>query len=122
MAVNSSVGEVVVEVSASDADSGSNGEITYLLSGSEADRFRVDPITGEVTVVRPLDYETYTEPYVLTAIARDNGKPCWDASEKCCVSVRSVSEVFCLCWDVSDKCVTMCCVSGVRCQDVLGKC
>ena len=69
--VNSSVGVSVIQVTATDADAGSNGEISYLLSGS--DRFIIDSVTGEITVARPLDYETVIEPYTLTVIARDNG-------------------------------------------------
>lgn len=63
----------VIQVSATDADSGTNGQIFYILSGSEAERFNIDTNSGLITVVQPLDYETYTEPYVLTVIARDNG-------------------------------------------------
>ena len=71
--MNSSLGEEVVTVAATDDDSGSNGEISYLLSGSGADTFTIDS-TGLVTVAQPLDYETFPGPYVLTVIARDNGE------------------------------------------------
>ena len=74
MSANSSVGAVVTQVVATDADTGSNGEISYHLSGSEAERFQIDSVTGEVTVAHPLDYESVTEPFVLTVIARDNGE------------------------------------------------
>ena len=68
------MGAVVTQVVATDADTGSNGEISYHLSGSEAGRFQIDSVTGEVTVARPLDFESVTEPFVLTVIARDNGE------------------------------------------------
>lgn len=70
--VNSSVGAEVVRVSATDADSGPNAEISYLLSGSRAETFHIDS-SGLVTVVEPLDHETFPGPYVITVIARDNG-------------------------------------------------
>ena len=61
-------------MTATDADSGSNGAISYHLSGSEVERFAVDAVTGEVTVTKPLDYESTTDPYVLTVIAQDSGE------------------------------------------------
>ena len=70
--VNSSLGAEVVTVVATDDDAGSNGEISYLLSGSGAGMFSINS-TGLVTVAQPLDYETFPGPYVLTVIARDNG-------------------------------------------------
>ena len=70
--VNSSLGAEVVTVVATDDDAGSNGEISYLLSGSGAGMFSINS-TGLVTVAQPLDYETFAGPYVLTVIARDNG-------------------------------------------------
>ena len=68
------MGAAVIQVTATDADVGSNGEISYHLSGSEVERFHIDPATGEVTVAQPLDYESVTQPYVLTVIARDSGE------------------------------------------------
>ena len=74
ISTNSSLGELVIQVTATDDDAGSNGEIAYRLSGSEVERFAIDSVTGEVTVAVPLDYETVTEPYVLTVIAEDSGE------------------------------------------------
>ena len=77
--MNSSVGVEVLTVRATDADSGPNGEVSYFLSGSEVGRFLIDGTSGVVTVRMPLDYETFTEPYVLTVIASDSGR------QSCCV-------------------------------------
>ena len=63
----------MLQVTATDDDVGSNGAISYSLSGSDVETFAIDPNTGVVTVARPLDYETVSEPYTLTVIARDNG-------------------------------------------------
>lgn len=60
-------------MTATDADIGSNGAISYSLSGSDVETFAIDPHTGVVTVARPLDYESVSEPYTLTVIAQDNG-------------------------------------------------
>ena len=64
----------MTQVTATDADAGSNGEITYHLFGSGAENFHIDSATGEVTVARPLDFESVTGPFVLTVIAQDNGE------------------------------------------------
>ncbi|XP_061090048.1 protocadherin gamma-A11-like [Conger conger] len=57
---NSPVGAVVVAVSASDADEGANGAVTYEFSriSTEAkDLFSLDRKTGEITVTGPIDFE-----------------------------------------------------------------
>ena len=83
---------------ATDADTGSNGEISYQLSGSEAERFQIDPVTGEITVARPLDFETVTEPFVLTVIARDNGENALPESIPCYLVSSCVHLVLSLCY------------------------
>ena len=58
-----------------DADEGSNAEIHYTLSGSDADHFTVDG-SGQIRVC-PLgvDYETvFDNPYVLVVTAMDLGE------------------------------------------------
>uniref|UniRef100_A0A6Q2WYB1 Cadherin domain-containing protein n=1 Tax=Esox lucius TaxID=8010 RepID=A0A6Q2WYB1_ESOLU len=57
---NSTVGNVVVTVSATDADEGVNGEITYAfirISDTARNIFVLNPNTGEVRVIGELDYE-----------------------------------------------------------------
>ena len=68
------MGAAVIQVTAADADAGSNAEISYHLSGSDVEKFDIDSASGEVTVAQPLDYETVTQPYILTVIAQDNGE------------------------------------------------
>ena len=56
---NSPWGSFVVRISASDPDSGQNGEIAYMIEESEsARRFHVDPDTGVITTLAELDRET----------------------------------------------------------------
>lgn len=64
----------MVQIVATDPDAGSNGDILYQLAGSYTREFEIDSVTGEVTTAVALDYETVSEPYVLTVIAQDNGK------------------------------------------------
>ncbi|XP_064181988.1 protocadherin gamma-A11-like isoform X17 [Anguilla rostrata] len=57
---NSPLGTVVVTVTASDADEGANGEVTYEFSriSDEANNlFSLDRKTGEITVTGPIDFE-----------------------------------------------------------------
>jgi protocadherin-16/23 len=70
------VGTILFNFTATDADSGSNSEIQYklekqvpLLEESEIS-FAVDPLTGALTLLTSLDYETLSE-YILFVTATD---------------------------------------------------
>lgn len=70
---DTTVGSLIYNFSASDADAGSNSEIQYKLvkqAPSEHDTFAVDPLTGALTLLTPLDYETLSE-YILIVAATD---------------------------------------------------
>ncbi|XP_065574069.1 fat-like cadherin-related tumor suppressor homolog isoform X5 [Artemia franciscana] len=71
----------IVKVTAEDADVGINGEIYY--SFREAtDLFAIHPITGIVTLTRPL-LENDGDLYELTVCARDRGpRPLWQQSDE----------------------------------------
>uniref|UniRef100_A0A224X4K1 Putative cadherin egf lag seven-pass g-type receptor n=1 Tax=Panstrongylus lignarius TaxID=156445 RepID=A0A224X4K1_9HEMI len=70
---NISVGSTIIEVSATDADSGDNGRITYHLEkGDLYQQFSVDPNKGYITVLKPLDRETISS-YKLIIKATDSG-------------------------------------------------
>ncbi|XP_048088332.1 protocadherin beta-16-like isoform X22 [Alosa alosa] len=61
---NSPLGTVVLTVSATDADEGANGEVTYefsRISDRAARVFTIDKISGEVKVTGPIDFEDETE-------------------------------------------------------------
>ncbi|XP_077042459.1 protocadherin beta-15-like [Agelaius phoeniceus] len=72
---NTSEGSVVLTVLASDPDAGLNGDISYqlneVLSQSES-AFVIDPITGEIKITKPLDFEA-AQTHELTVRARDGG-------------------------------------------------
>ncbi|KAE8743505.1 hypothetical protein FOCC_FOCC010892 [Frankliniella occidentalis] len=65
-------GTKVLDVTASDMDSGDLGRITYSLKGFGAERFRTHPEQGGVYVRQPLDYESERS-YSLSLEARDGG-------------------------------------------------
>ena len=64
-------GAIVTKVSATDLDSGINGDITYTINSNDVnDDFFIDPVTGVITVTSNL---TKSE-YKLTVGASDRGK------------------------------------------------
>ncbi|XP_031427733.1 protocadherin beta-15-like isoform X22 [Clupea harengus] len=70
---NSHLGTVVVIVTATDADEGANGEVTYEFShiSDKALRlFSIDEVTGEIKVIGTIDYEDKYE-YELWVKAKD---------------------------------------------------
>ncbi len=68
-------GQGVVTVTATDADSGDNGKVSYaILSGDRHNQFAVDAISGRVTVASALDREMVSS-YVLEVAAVDAGVP-----------------------------------------------
>ncbi|XP_060751260.1 protocadherin beta-16-like isoform X41 [Tachysurus vachellii] len=63
LAENAALGAEVVTVSATDADEGVNGEVSYefsRISGKAAKLFSIDKVTGKITVNGNIDYEEET--------------------------------------------------------------
>ncbi|XP_028838477.1 protocadherin gamma-C5-like isoform X19 [Denticeps clupeoides] len=75
---NTDKGFSVLDLRATDADEGPNGEVEYFFgahtSDSVARMLKVDPGTGEITVVGQLDYEV-TKSYTFDVSAKDKGVP-----------------------------------------------
>ncbi|XP_045572933.1 protocadherin beta-16 isoform X25 [Salmo salar] len=68
-------GTVILRVSATDSDKGTNGEVVYSFSHStvsESDLFTIDPLTGEVKVNGKLDFETNKQ-HKISVQAMDRG-------------------------------------------------
>ncbi|XP_060039989.1 protocadherin Fat 4 isoform X2 [Erinaceus europaeus] len=66
-------GSLVAAVLATDADSGPNGEVTYLVAEDDEDGlFLLNPVTGAFNLTRALDFEMQ-QFYVLTVRAQDGG-------------------------------------------------
>lgn len=65
-------GTKVLDVAATDGDSGDLGRISYSLKGFGAERFRTHAEQGGVYVRQPLDYEAERS-YSLSLEARDGG-------------------------------------------------
>ncbi|XP_068182590.1 protocadherin-20 [Antennarius striatus] len=71
---NNQPGMLLMHISATDADSGSNSRVTYKSDKYAPAIFKVDPTTGQLTVLASLDRELQSE-YKLTVHARDSGSP-----------------------------------------------
>ncbi|KAM5127578.1 protocadherin-11 X-linked isoform 3-T3 [Callospermophilus lateralis] len=71
---NNSPGTQLTKISATDADSGRNAEISYLLGTDAPSEFNLDHRTGILTAVKKLDREKQ-EKYYFTVLAKDNGMP-----------------------------------------------
>uniref|UniRef100_A0A4W3GSP8 Cadherin-23 n=1 Tax=Callorhinchus milii TaxID=7868 RepID=A0A4W3GSP8_CALMI len=65
-----SLGTVIIQVSATDADYGSFALIEYSLVDGEG-RFGINPTTGDIYILSALDREK-KDHYTLTAVAKDN--------------------------------------------------
>ena len=71
---------LVVRVSATDADVGINGKVTYsIVNGNKGSVFSINANSGQLTLVGPLDREVTPE-YTLTVLATDGGKPPMNAT------------------------------------------
>ncbi|GFR61021.1 protocadherin Fat, partial [Elysia marginata] len=68
---NSAVNTGVINVTATDQDSGANAQITYAMTDATG-TFQIDSSTGEVTVKSSPDYEAATS-YLFTVTAEDAG-------------------------------------------------
>lgn len=70
---NEPVNTTILTMSAVDGDAGPNGMVRYKISaGNERNEFSVHPITGAVTILKPLDYDLVQE-YRLNITAADLG-------------------------------------------------
>ncbi|XP_060103362.1 protocadherin Fat 4 [Heteronotia binoei] len=70
---NTLTGTDVVQVFAEDGDEGSNGQVRYaIISGNNNNEFRIDSVTGVITVAKALDREKKAS-YSLTVQSADRG-------------------------------------------------
>ncbi|XP_046512183.1 protocadherin Fat 4 isoform X3 [Equus quagga] len=70
---NTLTGTDIIQVYATDGDEGTNGQVRYgIVDGNTNQEFRIDSVTGAITVAKPLDREK-TPTYFLTVQATDRG-------------------------------------------------
>lgn len=90
---NNKPGEVVAEVTASDADSGSNAELVYSLEPEPAAQglFTISPENGEIRVKTSLDREQ-RDSYELKVVAADRGSPSLQGTATVLVNVLDCND------------------------------
>ncbi|XP_036911122.1 protocadherin Fat 1 isoform X1 [Sturnira hondurensis] len=69
-------GKLIMQVSATDADIRSNAEITYTLFGPGAEKFKLNPDTGELKTLAPLDREEQAIYHLLVKATDGGGRFC----------------------------------------------
>lgn len=88
-------GTLVTKLNATDVDSGSNGEISFLFSKYTQERvlklFSVDSKSGEIRVKGDVDYEKSAS-YHITVQARDGGSPAMEGSCNVIVDIIDVND------------------------------
>ena len=84
-------GSVVGQVSAVDADEGSNSEVQYFLTGDSTDVFNISS-SGEIILASDsLDFETLAQ-FILVVIAMDGGSPAMSSQSIVTVSVLDIND------------------------------
>ncbi|XP_067374258.1 protocadherin alpha-8-like isoform X2 [Channa argus] len=92
---NAPIGKTVIKVNATDLDEGSNGEIVYSFGNNVNSRiselFRVDPITGEITVQGLIDFEL-GESYEIDIQAADKGSAPFRTDKSVLVNIVDLND------------------------------
>lgn len=92
---DTSANSVIVQVRANDADIGLNGEVVYSFDSKTdymfRDLFHVNNMTGEISLVSKLDFETQTS-YTLGIIAKDRSQQSLPVSAKVSIQVTDVND------------------------------
>ncbi|XP_013393116.1 protein dachsous [Lingula anatina] len=91
---NATVGGSILQVFATDQDSGENGHIMYHIDRINSDQeefFRINPDTGIVYVNKPLDYERKGA-HELIVVAKDNGSQPLQTSAIVSIQVVDVND------------------------------
>lgn len=83
---------IIAHIKATDADQGNNAAIRFaIISGNTQSQFSIDSLTGDVSLVKPLDYETLHN-YRLVIRAQDGGSPARSNTTQLLINVRDVND------------------------------
>nr|XP_022918571.1 protocadherin-like wing polarity protein stan isoform X2 [Onthophagus taurus] len=83
---------IVAQIKATDADQGNNAAIRFaIIGGNTQSQFSIDSSTGEVSLVKPLDYETLRS-YRLVIRAQDGGSPVRSNTTQLLINVKDVND------------------------------
>lgn len=86
------VGTSLIQMTALDVDEGSNGEVVFMLSSrnKSAPLIEIDPSTGVVSTVRPLELKPNLTKFEVLVVATDKGSPPRSSSVKLVIHVHDV--------------------------------
>lgn len=91
---NASVGTVVLQVAASDGDTGSNAESEFSITAGNVDgAFTIDPITGDIVVASTIDFDTEPSLYTLMVVVRNIEPPFFSDSVTVVINVTDVNDI-----------------------------
>ncbi|XP_037826241.1 protocadherin-like wing polarity protein stan isoform X1 [Lucilia sericata] len=83
---------VVAHIRATDADQGNNAAIRYaIIGGNTQSQFAIDSMSGDVSLVKPLDYESVRS-YRLVIRAQDGGSPSRSNTTQLLVNVLDTND------------------------------
>ncbi|KAK0088102.1 hypothetical protein PV325_013198 [Microctonus aethiopoides] len=83
---------VISKIRATDADNGANAAIRYaIIGGNTQNTFSIDSLSGDVTLVKPLDYET-SDLYRIVVRAQDGGAPARSNTTQLLIHVDDVND------------------------------
>lgn len=85
------VGSLVTKVLATDNDKGVNRKIRYSFVDSHKEHFKIEPESGIVTLLKPLDREQKAL-YNLTLRATDQGEPSLSSTTTLVVNVQDIND------------------------------
>ena len=88
---NTLVGDTVIVVSATDSDAVENIVFYSIISGNSNDTFIINPKNGNISLHKPLDYETKKQ-YKLSVKATDDGIPVLESLTNVTVTVEDVND------------------------------
>ncbi|CAF4901464.1 unnamed protein product [Pieris macdunnoughi] len=83
---------IIAKIKAKDADIGANAAIRYaIIGGNTQMQFSIDSLSGDVSLVKPLDYEQVRS-YRLVIRAQDGGSPSRSNTTQLLVNVKDVND------------------------------
>ena len=89
---SATIGTTVITVTATDADTGTDGTVSYgITAGNTGNAFAIGAGSGVITVAAALDFET-TASYTLTILASDGGSPTRSTTETVTITVSNAND------------------------------
>ncbi|XP_046828165.1 protocadherin-like wing polarity protein stan isoform X1 [Vespa crabro] len=83
---------IVARIRATDADAGNNAAVRYaIIGGNTQNTFSIDNMSGDVALVKPLDYESMRS-YKIVIRAQDGGTPPRSNTTQLLVHVKDVND------------------------------